>query len=105
MGGLLGGLFRGFPLFLSTTVWNNLEAEGRGLKKANAGPSLFFFYCVSVRFHYPVPGNGVGGEKKKVACKIDIRGGAGVGGFSFVSVSLSLLYEVSRVVPFRTECI
>jgi len=62
--------------------------------------AYFFVYCVSVCFYYLVPGNG--GEREKVACKIDIRGGAGVGGFSFVSVSLSLLYEVSRVVLFRT---
>jgi hypothetical protein len=53
-----------FPFFLSTMVRNNLEAEGRGLKKANPGRSLFFVYCVSVRFRYPVPGNGVGVKGK-----------------------------------------
>ena len=53
-----------FPFFLSTMVRNNLEAEGRGLKKANAGTSLFFVYCVSVSVCNPVPGNRVGVKGK-----------------------------------------
>ena len=43
--------------------------------------AYFSVYCVSVRFRYAVPGNGVRGEREKVACKIDIRGGVGVGDF------------------------
>ena len=52
----LGGLFRAFPFFLSATVRHHLEAEGEGSRKVNAGPGLFFVYCVSVRLCYPVPG-------------------------------------------------